>query len=394
MSDMSGISGIGDTSETVWDLAIVGSGPAGSSAALGALAAQPDLKVLVLDRYDFPRDKACGDGIAPHVIDVLAGVGVHGLLDDWTPVQCLQLRHGAAVVSRQMPRPVWVVPRTVFDAKLARAAVQAGASLARHRVRDVRLEPGGVVIDDRIRARVVVGADGAHSLLRPVSGLPPVRRRALALRGYAATPPGRRGTQAMAFGRHRQPSYAWSFDRGDGLANVGYGELLEPDRPPPSRGAMLDQLEQLLPGATAGGTSWRGHHLPLSSWSWQQPDGRILLAGDAAGLINPMTGEGIYYAVATGVLAGRAAVSALASGRDAGSRYREAVRSLLARHLRHTTIASRLVSVPAIAVAGVRAAARDQGVFDDLVEVGLGRGRLTARAVRGLCAAAATGPAR
>ena len=92
---------------------------------------------------------------------------------------------------------------------------------------------------------------------------------------------------------------------------MGYGELLDPARPAPGRATCCDRLEGLLPGAAENGTSWRGHHLPLSSWRRQQPDGRVLLAGDAAGLINPMTGEGIYYAVATGVLAGRSAAQAL-----------------------------------------------------------------------------------
>jgi flavin-dependent dehydrogenase len=121
---------------------------------------------------------------------------------------------------------------------------------------------------------------------------------------------------------------------------------------------------------------------------WRQPRGRLLLAGDAAGLVNPMTGEGIYYAVVTGVLAGRSAVQALDSGSSgtAGDIHRAAVRSLLGRHLRHTSVASRLVSMPAVAGAGIRAASSNAKVFDDLVEVGLGQGLLTARIVTGLTA--------
>ena len=97
-------------------------------------------------------------------------------------------------------------------------------------------------------------------------------------------------------------------------ANVGYGELLprgRGDGSPPSRRLLLEQLEELLPGMASTGTDWRGHHLPLSSWRREQPDGRVLRVGDAAGLVNPMTGEGIYYAVATGILAGRTAADTL-----------------------------------------------------------------------------------
>src|SRR5699024_239427 len=161
---------------------------------------------------------------------------------------------------------------------------------------------------------------------------------------------------------------------------VGYGELLPGERgaaTTPSRRLLLDQLEQLVPGAATSGTDWRGHHLPLSGWRWQQPDGPVLLVGDAAGLVNPMTGEGIYYAVATGIAAGRTAAACVASGTPdrAGAAHRDGVRRLLGAHLKHTWTASRLARSPRIVDAGIRAAGRHRHVFDTLVEIGLGDGR-------------------
>ncbi|MBA2716094.1 MAG: NAD(P)/FAD-dependent oxidoreductase [Propionibacteriales bacterium] len=366
---------------------MVGAGPAGATAALAVKAADPGASVLMLDRSDFPRDKACGDGVAPHVLDVLAEVGVTGLLDDRVPIPRLRLQRGDHTAIRSMGRPAYVVPRTVFDSRLVAAAGGAGAVMRRHRVRSMRSGSGCTVIDDEIEAKVVIGCDGAQSAVRTALGLAP-GRRALAIRGYAPTPRSRQGQQVIVFGRGRQPSYAWSFDRGDGLANVGYGELLTGSRPAPTRRHLLGELELLLPGATADSRDWLGHHLPLSSWRWQHPDGRVLLAGDAAGLINPLTGEGIYYAVATGVLAGRAAVGALTAGETAGAaaQYRTAVRTLLARHHRHTAAASRLVSFPVVAAAAVRACAHDQAVFDDLIEVGLGQGLVTRRVLHATAA--------
>lgn len=363
-----------------WDLVVVGAGPAGTAAALGALTARPGLAVLLLDRADFPRDKACGDGIAPHVLDLLATVGVTDVMADQVPVHQLRLERGPAAVARDMRRPTWVVPREVFDARLVDAALGAGAALERRRVRQVTVHRDGVELDGEIRARVVVGADGAHSLVRRAAGLAP-GRAALAIRGYAPTPAGRRGEQVIVFGQKRQPSYAWSFDRGDGMANVGYGEVLTDRREPPTRALLVERLETLLPGSTDGATAWRGHHLPLSSRRWPHPDGRLLLAGDAAGLINPMTGEGIYYAVATGLLAGRVAAG---DPRDPGAAYRREVRALLAGHLRHTALAARLATTGPVLERGMRVAAADQRVFDDLVELGLGRGRITPHVVRAL----------
>jgi menaquinone-9 beta-reductase len=216
-------------------------------------------------------------------------------------------------------------------------------------------------------------------------------RTAFALRGYAPTPASRTGEQVIVFGDTRQPSYAWSFDRGDGWANVGYGELLHSERTPPTRRLLLDQLDRLLPGATDGGGAWRGHHLPLTSWRFRPPPGRVLLVGDAAGLVNPLTGEGIYYAVLTGLLAGSAAATAVADSRsgDAGRRYAAAVAPHLRSHLLSTGLAARLTTADPVLDAGLRASAADQGVFDDLVELGLASGRLTPRLVAGLVRAAA-----
>ncbi len=154
---------------------------------------------------------------------------------------------GDSSVERDLARPVWVIPRRVFDARLVEHATAAGAVLVRHRVRSVAAGPA---------VTSSTGCTGAGSWSRrtartrwsrPPAGRAP-GRRALAIRGYAPTPPGRRARQVIVYGHRRQPSYAWSFDRGDGLANVGYGELLGDAADPPSREVLLDQLEELLPG--------------------------------------------------------------------------------------------------------------------------------------------------
>jgi len=386
-SDPSAATGVG-TDGAGWDLVVVGAGPAGATAALAALRHSPSLKVALLDRESFPRDKCCGDGIAPHVLDVLAPLGAADVVAGWRPLERLDLAHGEQVVEGRMSRPVHVVPRKVFDAQLVARATSVGARLLRHRVRHVAVGPGMTVLDGEIRARVVIGADGAHSVvrkaLRELQAGAHLRygRRALAIRGYAPVSAGLAGRQLIRFGERAQPAYAWSFDRGDGIANVGYGELAT-DGAPLNRRLLLEELERLVPGVVAVGVDWRAHHLPLSSWrsGGEQPDGPVLLSGDAAGLVNPMTGEGIYYAVATGALAGRAAAEALAAHRpaDAGARHRAALGRMLGRHLRHTWAAGQLIRATPVIDAGVRAAARDPRVFDQLVELGLGDGRISAR---------------
>jgi menaquinone-9 beta-reductase len=358
-----------------WDVVVVGGGPAGAACAAAARRADPAARVLVLDRADFPRDKVCGDGIAPEALDVLAGLGIapEELTEGWASVSRLRLRSpGGATVERTMRRPARVVPRAVLDARVLVAALATGAEFRRHVVRRVEVHASHVEVDGVLTAGVLVGADGAESVVRRALGIEPNRpdRLAIALRGYASVPAGLEDVQLIATTEQRWPAYAWSFPIGDGRANVGYGELVAGGA---NRAALVDGLHRLLPGVEP--ERLRAHRLPLSTGRSRQPDGRVLLAGDAAGLVNPLTGEGIFYAVLSGALAGQAA----AHGPDAGRRLRAAMRTRLRGHFRSSTAASQLSRWPRLMDAAVRAAAADQRVFDEVVDLGLADGRLTAR---------------
>lgn len=389
------------------DVAVVGAGPAGSAAALALLAARPGARVALLDRAAFPRDKTCGDGVAPQVLDVLGRLGVHGLLDDWPGVDLLELGYpGGAWLRGRMNRPNYVVPRQVLDARLVGAAVDRGATLLQRRVRELARRNGHLGAAG-VRARIVIGADGASSAVRSWLRTPGGGHTAIALRGYAAVSTGRERAQVIAFDPEGAwPAYAWSFPIGDGRANVGYGEILPApggtDEPGPTRAHLVERLETLLPGAAEHGTAWRGHHLPLSTTRWRQPDGPVLLAGDALGLVNPLTGEGIHAAVLSGAYAGLAAASALRQGTPsiAGGVYRAALAARFGRHWRHMALLAAATRRHAgsaatptetgggrgrrLVVAALVAGGRDQRVFDDLAELGLAEGPLTARALSGL----------
>ena len=235
------------------------------------------------------------------------------------------------------------------------------------------MHPAHVAVDDLLTAGVVIGADGAESVVRRSLGVPPNRpdQLAIAIRGYAPEPPGLDGVQLILTTEQRWPAYAWSFPLGDGRANVGYGELVSGGV---NRAGLLAGLERLLPGVEPAGL--KAHRLPLSTGRPRQPDGRVLLAGDAASLINPLTGEGIFYAVLSGALAGAAA---------ARGRRRRARRTgrRCAGGWAGTCCTPRPRRGPAAGRGSwtrvFRAAAADQRVFDDVVALGLADGRLTAR---------------
>lgn len=365
------------------DLAIVGAGPAGSAAALGALTAAPGTSVVLVDRADFPRDKACGDGIGPEGTDVLAHLGVADVLDGYARLHRVRLHApDGTVAAGEAPRPGVVVPRVVFDARLRDAAVAAGAEPVTHRVRELASDGTGVVLDGWLRARTVVGADGANGVVRRSVGgaQQPARHTGIALRGYGHDPA--LDELVIAFVADRWPAYAWAFPTGDGTVNLGYGPF-DKRRLADGRSGLVASLQEHaeLFGVVPDRTTLRAHHLPLSTQRPAPAHGRVLLAGDAASLINPFTGEGIYYALLSGVMAGRAAVR---FPDDPGAAYAGALRARLGRHLRHTTLAARVFRSTFPVNASVRAAARNRGVLDDLCEFALGTGLLTPRLVRGL----------
>ncbi|MBO4273160.1 geranylgeranyl reductase family protein [Microbispora triticiradicis] len=362
---------------------MVGAGPAGSAAALRARQLDPGCRVLLLDRAAFPRDKPCGDGIAAHARQELALLGLPDLLSDHRPTPRLAVTSpGGVRVSAAVARPNHVVPRRVFDARLVEAAAGRGVEVRRHRVRTLAVRDGLVVLDGEVAARVVVAADGANSAVRRLIGVPPSpdRHTAIAVRGYADVPPDD-DVQVIVMRSEGWPAYAWSFPVGDGTANVGYGLLLPMLRQTgrPGREILHGRLDRLLPllgEIRSPVRDLRAHHLPLSSGRPVPGAGRVLLAGDAASLVNPLTGEGIYYALLSGRLAAEAAIGSPAEPLRA---YRRALRRALGRHLRTTDVLSLAARSPGFIDAAISVAARRTEVFDLLVDVGLGAGTVPPR---------------
>ncbi|SNT09285.1 geranylgeranyl reductase family [Streptosporangium subroseum] len=359
----------------MWDLAIIGGGPAGSAAALRAKQLRPDARVLLLDKADFPRDKACGDGIAAHCREELALLGLPDLIADYRPVQRLTVvSPGGVRVSATVARPNHVVPRTVFDARLVDAARARGVEVRRHRVRTLDAHDDHIVIDGTVAARAVVAADGANSTVRRLIGIPatPEKHTAIAVRGYADLPAADDDdAQLIAMQEDGWPAYAWSFPIGDGTANVGFGMLLPRLHATglPGREVLHGRLAELLPHLPA--RDLRAHHLPLSPGRPRPGVGRVMLVGDAAGLINPLTGEGIYYALVSGRLAGEAAVQ---TAGDPLPAYRRGLRKALGRHLRTTDVLAWAAQSSGFIDAAIGTAAQRKEVFDLLVDVGLGAG--------------------
>jgi geranylgeranyl reductase family protein len=364
----------GGVPPSTWDLIVAGAGPAGAAAALEARRLDPGARVLLLDRAAFPRDKACGDGIGPHAAGELAELGAGDALDGCPPQRRLRLlAPGGIEVAGTSAKPSWVVPRRVFDARLVGAAVAAGAVLERERVRRIEQRDGLVVVNGEAAAPAVIGADGANSAVRRLIGAPASsdRHTAIALRGYAPAPPGA-AEQLIGWVDEGWPAYVWSFPTGTGVVNVGYGLLRS--RLTGGKAELERRLRLLLPGADPDPASLRAHHLPFSRRRPLAGSGRVLLCGDAASMVNPLSGEGIYYALASGRLAARASLRSPTRPLPA---YRALVGALLGRHFRHAAVLGTAIRWRSLACAALAAADGSPAHFQRLVELGLGQARIT-----------------
>ncbi|WP_433533339.1 geranylgeranyl reductase family protein [Micromonospora sp. CA-263727] len=314
---------------TVWELVVIGGGPAGLSAAF--VAARRGVRTLVVERAAHPRYKTCGGGLTGSSLAALAGrieVPAHDLVDRVT----FTLDGRCGFTRRHAAGPlVSMVRREEFDDRLRAAAVSAGAEVReRVAVRAVeqnpeavrlRLADGGTVL-----ARTVVGADGTSGVSARHVG---VRYRQVDLGLELELPVSPR---QLARWRHRllldwgplPGSYAWVFPKDDRLtvgviAGRGAGE-----RTREYLRRFVDRLGLAgVPPAYDSGhlTRCRADDSPLRR-------GRVLVAGDAAGLLEPWTREGISYALRSGELAG----DAVADGDLAG--YERAVTERLVPSMR------------------------------------------------------------
>ena len=306
------------------DVVVVGAGPAGSAAA--AWAARRGRDVLVIDSAQFPRDKACGDGLTPRAIAELRELGLGEWLDGHVSHHGLRLAGFGAEREVRWPGPSFpatssAVPRTELDDRIRQVAADAGAKMllgvkavgvshdATGRVSTLQLDDG-----QEIGVGELIVADGARSTLGRVLGRQWHQETVygVAIRAYIETP------------RHAEPwitshlelrspegevlpGYGWIFPLGNGEVNIGVGALATEKRPADAA------LRPLLAHYTnLRRDEWGFEGQPRLAKSALLPMGGAvsgvagpnwMLVGDAAACVNPLNGEGIDYGLETGRLA-------------------------------------------------------------------------------------------
>jgi geranylgeranyl reductase family protein len=293
-----------------FDVLVVGAGPAGSATAMHL--ARGGARVLLADKARFPRDKPCGGGLTGRALRH-APCEVEPVVEHVVARMVVRAAYGPRV-SKASPRAlIRMTQRRRLDQHLVEQAVAAGvefrdaAAVGDVEVREDAAEAN--VDGARIGAAFLVGADGANGVVARAVGIDAGIVRGVALEGNVSWDDLERDpyeeTAWVELGVV-PGGYGWVFPKGD-HANLGVGGWMSEG---PKLRAHLDRLAREHRVDPARLESVRGHRLPMRTLGTPAGRGRVLLVGDAAGLVDPLSGDGIYEAFVASKLAAEAILAA------------------------------------------------------------------------------------
>ena len=324
----------------MYDVIIVGAGPAGTTAAL--YAHRLELKCILLDKAVFPRDKICGDALSGKSIRIMRELGILDELNNLDGSEINRITFGSpkniefdvnlkGTQNNDQITKGFVIPREIFDNYLFEKANAVADTRQGFSVKDLIFENNYVVgvkgktrsgTEEEFRAPVVMGCDGSNSIVARKLGLYEMEmdHTSVAVRCYYEGVKGLTDQIELHYVEEVNPGYFWLFPAGDGRANIGIG-LSKSDMKKENRTLrqIMDEVTQTeyFKERFADAKQLErpvGWNLPLGSIHRKNHGNGFMLLGDAAGLVDPFTGEGIGNAMVSGQYAMEVAAKSKLSG--------------------------------------------------------------------------------
>lgn len=380
----------------IYDVVIVGAGPAGSTCANALLLNGID-NVALIDRQHFPRDKSCGDGIGPGAVNVIERLGLGEFLAQYKPVARLSVSSPSGtratgplpIVDGSVPRG-YTIPRKEFDNHLVSAAIKRGVSpFMGQQLKAANFDGNiwNVIIEDissklrkSLKCRVLLGADGPRSRVKRILGIPdnPDRRMGVAVRIYASTETPAFQNLQIDFTKDLIPAYGWIFPIDRCNANIGVG--IDLDNYKKRRLNIKSLLGQYTRNLKYNYDieSYNSYILPYWNKTKNSDSTQnAALIGDAASMVNPLTGEGIYYGMYAGELLANELAPIFKSGfydqiPKALDRYTNRFSNKFERHFHLNWVMKEKVGDVNWCNAVVKACSRDSVVLGDLIDMMMG----------------------
>ncbi len=320
--------------ETEYDVIIVGGGPAGSSCA--TLLGRDGIKTLLVDKASFPRDKTCGDEISDKCADILRDIGVeeeiknlqhsmiYGLVSSSPSGMTVETSEGSGFHQ-------YVCKREIFDNVIFEQAKKKSEAMENFTVTDLIMDGFKVAgvkgvkkngNEIELRAKIVVGADGATSIVARKLGLNnfDTKKSHVAIRAYYENVDMNSGRMEIHFLDECMPGYFWIFPVGNNTCNVGLGMLASEIQE--RRLNLKTLLERAIKNSRISYkfknakqiSEIRGWNLPTGAQKRKRAGDGFILIGDAASLIDPLTGGGVGNAVVSAKIAADTIKKSMASG--------------------------------------------------------------------------------
>ena len=395
-----------------FDVVIIGAGPSGSNAAISYKKLNPDLKIALVDKAIFPRDKSCGDAFGPGVISALKRFGNEHILEDEPEVvsttlfgpKNIGIQNYIPEVKNKEDSIVYVIPRFDLDNRILNLAKEEEVeTFEGYRFSKFfnNEESVSVEIENEakekyiLEAKLLVGADGANSRVRKSLNLKQNSdwNKAIAIRAYIDSPNYleifKERTLMFEINVSAIKGYAWAFPSKGDLLNIGIGVPLSVfKKEKMDIKNLLDEFVKTLESRGVIVENLRmekSFMLPFASSRPKLGHNRVALIGDAGSMINPMSGEGIFYGMEAGFLLANAThqlINESGSVLNKGiTKYEKVFNKRFGKHFLSCSLARLVFQSPFMTKRLLNIASLDQHTIDFVVELLFDEANLTIKEI-------------